>query len=343
MRLKSIGKGLALTGLKIRGFMKVYTRQCSNTEGFMSAKVKEILQNNNPFTLNSSKNTDSQESRVKGFLNTDDLAQTLKQFTTYEQFRSFLSQNTQELQQDMQLSLLYLDFLADMHNKTPSQSDVSFASPLIDSLTESLSVMDPFYIVSLIESLSKLQHNRQDKIWLKLQYLILRTDLVSKLDLKMHKIILKAFEGFFAYKVSSGTVDPEEVYEKVEYEILLRTANTKESLLDCCEVFLLFGKNLEGSSALYLKLLERIYFGLEEIFTKDKVLYVQIYYTTILIQDFVFYRKNRLERVLKQQEKLIISKFDDFVKGITHNELYITMAIWSLDRRNLSRYALSLI
>ena len=81
---------------------------------------------------------------------------------------------------------------------------------------------DNILIISLIESSNKIKTSldiviNEKELLLKIQYLILRTNFLKEIPVNYYYLLLKVFEDYFNRESS---IDSEEVFEKIEYEII---------------------------------------------------------------------------------------------------------------------------
>jgi hypothetical protein len=210
---------------------------------------------------------------------------------------------------------LYLENFSNFVYESDIKPDVSNIVYLYENKMYNL---EPIYLLSLIESLNKFNYYEDNKIWILIESILARTNIVREIDVTMYYIILKAFEYFFINK--DTTISAEDIYEIVEYNTINKLKKYDkikigEYNLNLIDLYLLFGKNLEGSAELYKNLFEKIILpNIKTISVHKPELITCIYFTAILINDHVC----KIEPYLKEIDKIKIPSFkselDDFTE-----------------------------
>ncbi len=218
---------------------------------------------------------------------------------------------------------LYLDHFSSYAYKNDIKADVK---EIIYLHEKNLDFLDPILVISFIESLNKFDYYDDNRIWIILESVLIKGNIVAETDMAMYFVILKSFQYFFA--MNETTVSSEDIYEIVEYNIINKLNKSKpinigQSNVSLIDNYLLFAKNLEGSKELYHSIMEKIIipnFKVISIYKPEMI--VSIYYATILINDHVCDMKKYL-KLLDDMEK--------------HNCDNVTndMLKWCLNKRKL--------
>lgn len=285
----------------------------------------------------------------------------LKNFNKEEEFNNFYAENKNYIDTNLELSLLFLEHFSDYNynlsyekklNKNIENIPIDL---LFFNLEKDLLNLDAIYVLSLLESLYKLNYYSQNKIWIKIQYIILKTDFVKNIELEYHFIILKAFQNFF--NISETTVSVEEIFEAIEYHTILKLKQIKKYNLDentmanIIELYVLFCKNLEGSEELYSLMIDKILLqNTQNIFMFNPELLVNIYFSTNMLhistkktKKFIFNRNknDKLNDLLRSIEKLINEKIADnkintmFKTYLNNNPAIFELLKYTIDKREI--------
>lgn len=204
---------------------------CSN------ANIREILDIRNDIiikTISIMMNYKITETNLDPFLLISFIESTTKAFH-YNAFQdTYDDENISKYDDITEIDKFNLDNISNSGNKDISGNSNNDSSLLnvINNFSSSLNIKDKLLNAAGLKDKNnkhvKTKKNKQriktkniyNQIMLKFQYLILRTHFLKNIEYKYFPIILKAFENFFK-EDSQTTVDPEEVFEKLEYEILL--------------------------------------------------------------------------------------------------------------------------
>jgi len=234
----------------------------------------------------------------------DDYSSLFLSFDSVEKFNSYYIKNKVQLENNFEILLLFLDYFTDFckknkhnilirekeENKTSRDEFnifVAQSNTLIDNiviiLEEKLLTLDPFLLISLIESLYKIKYFSNNKIWVKLEYILLRTNLLRNISIDFYYIILKAFECFFNREDS--TILADEIFEVVEYNTILISKDSENENP--------FKKLLEN-----FKGFENYFFSALERFKKEGEIFT-------LIQASITKQTNRINNNLNQNILII--------------------------------------
>lgn len=318
----------------------------------MSSKAKELIDS-------IERTEDNRKEEVKLNSYEDDLNEDIKSFNTKLDFEEYFVKHKSFLSNNNHNMLLLLDYYStfietEALNITSQQSKYKYPSEvytqrldLLDDISvifnESIkkSESDPFLVLSFLESVYKIRKSLDlyssqyiNEVLLTIQYLILRTGFLKQIEIKHYPILLTSYEDYFNIK---STIDVEEVFEKIEYEIILFIKSEHEkyiesqsissnnnknkgfklkihdflkiryeileiySLIDC---FLIFSKNLEGSNELYEYFCCMLDSYIDVIIKSKIERVIEIYYCLVLVYYNVSSIKN-IDRLLVKIEGFI--------------------------------------
>lgn len=215
------------------------------------------------------------------------LSELLGNFKSFAEFDFYLENNKQKLANENEILLLYFDYLAEFNlkiknlklnnfskdtetegftinaetNLTRVSSELdrincfSIIEKIINLIEEKLLSLDPFLIISFIESLHKSRYYSSNKIWIKLEYILLRTNMLRNISMDYYFIISNAFEYYFNREDS--TILADEIFELIEYNFILsmkETQTEKVFLNKLNEDFKIFENNFIHSFEKFYKI-----------------------------------------------------------------------------------------
>lgn len=244
-------------------------------------------------------------------------------FETTDELKIFYNDSKLILNKYYDKKILFLDYYTSLviKEKTDLDSiDLTILDDILNDMSvENLKKLDYLYILSLMESLYNLNyypfiHTNKNKIWIVFEYLIIGTKKFKQIPIVLYGIILKSFQKFFSLK--NTTISPEEIFEVMEYQLVIFLKNAKSSKFEIdiknlnkyAEIYSLFGKNLEGSVELYNLIIENL-LPIKYIKLLDTNSLIGIYFSTILIQkknfrskiinNFLIELENEIHEILK--------------------------------------------
>jgi hypothetical protein len=262
-------------------------------------------------------------------INNSDFETDLNLLTNFDSFNNFYSNYENILENDIEKKLYFLDYYSTFIEQEQNLKKFELKEDIYKNLADKIymtlrlaevKTLNNIYILSLIESLNKMNYygNTVGKLWITLEYIILRTDFLKNIPITNYSIILKAFQPFFMFKDTTTTISAEEVFEAVEYQIILRLKSIKEidieNLQKYIEIYILFGKNMEGSVELYSKLINNLFSAknLDNLITIYPELFISMYFSSVLIKIYVITRKNKIfDNFLNTLEEILTTKFRD--------------------------------
>ncbi len=298
-------------------------------------------------------------------LNTD-FNHDLKQLNNINLFIDFYKNYQNPIEQEIDKKLLYMDYLSSYYKnnilsiapnlKSQLYSDVlTVTIQKLNTNTHKLKSLDDIYKLSLMESLMNLNFypdiGGDSKLWITLEYFILRTNFLENIPIENYNLILKSFQKFFV--IENVTISAEEIFEKVEYQIILRLKSglnydkfSQDQLLSFLEIFILFAKNLEGSREMYNIFLEKILtkknlIKLSKI-SINKPALIGFYFALININLVVDKKNKNVKNLLYDMDNLMVeyfrqNKIKNNIKSDDNeiNKTSESVLIWCLNKRNL--------
>ena len=244
--------------------------------------------------------------------------------------------------------ILFLDYYSTRANQLLNISHDNFNKQFLkeiisDIKIEELKSLDNLYVLSLMESLSNLDYypnmNAEDsKLWISLEYLLQGTNFIKNVSIENYGIILKAFQQFFM--INDSTISPEEIYESIEYQLILKLRNEDDNLKDIIkmnlfkliEIYVLFAKNLEGSLELYNLFITKI-LTKENLKLIDYNNLVELYFSSIIVYVNVCPKSKVINNFLKDLDEILIKD-----NKIRKNEMTLEnedILKWCFNQRNI--------
>jgi len=193
---------------------------------------------------------------------------------SFEAFEAYFTGNKNLFEVNDEITLLFFDYFTEfsaqekqnIYNKKHENNQIiqcelqevldkinNMIEKIICVLDNRLLSLDPFLLISFIESLWKINYYSNNKIWIKLEYILVRTNLLRNISMDFYYIVLKAFEGFFNREDS--TILPDEIFEVVEYNSILtfKDAEGQKLFKKVNEKLIVFDKNFNYSLDKYKK------------------------------------------------------------------------------------------
>jgi hypothetical protein len=261
-----------------------------------------------------------------------------RNFNSKNNFIQYYKENKTFLNENADKYLLFLDNLSTYVYDTdegPTEEVDSDVSEIVLSYNDKIGNFEPFYFISFLESLNKLEYYGDNKIWIAIESILTKSNLLKFIDLRYYYIILKAFQRFFSIK--DTTVSAEDIFELVEYNTILKLKELKDLKLTTkddlhiLDLYILFAKNLEGSTELYNVFIQKIILPNLKIIEKYNPNYlVNIYTASIFIKESVILKNNNFELFLKELD-LILQKN----KAILNNNINKDFISWCFDKRKI--------
>lgn len=360
------------------------------------SKIKSIVDGLKSFVNKPNDGTADQIKSEEQVYTFDNLREALINFKTQKDYFDFYEKNSKLLSYDLNVLLLFFDYYSEFlelktiesSSKKPfnlppilshSEDSDEILSSILKIVSNKLSEysLDPFLTLSFFESLQKIKDASNislssNEVYIILQYLVLRTNFLKQIKTRHYPVILKNLE--FLFTNPKAVVDAEEIYERIEYEVILEIkrlhsncvseinesgnskgkkgylANTKlteylhknpELLveLNLIEIFYYFAKNSEGSTEFYEIMAPLLTANLEDYLTSDIKTLVQVYYSIVLVMNTVCKTKN-LENLAKYIEKAIEAETNnadnkDFENALLQEHTFLRdMLKWALNNRN---------
>lgn len=148
------------------------------------------------------------------------------------------------------------------------------------------------------------------KLWIYFEYMILRTDFLKTIHFTNFDILLKAFQNFFMMR--NTTISAEEIFEAIEYELIIQIKNHNEKFYPSqieklAEIYVIYGKNLEGSLELYNLFIQKILTreNLKQLSKYSSNLFTVIFFSSVLIKTFVIPSSNKnFQKFLESIEEI---------------------------------------
>lgn len=241
----------------------------------------------------------------------------LRELTNLKHFVDFYNKNKKFISNELGKKLIFLEYYSEFIEKIPKSKlngidFIKFNKVVSNDVREvDLQILksNSLFVLSLIESLNKLDFfpgnkieesnsNNLSKLWIHFEYMILRTDFLKTIHFTNFDILLKTFQTFFMIK--NTTISSEEIFETIEYEIIIQLRSSKETFLPSqierlAEIYTLFGKNLEGSEELYNIFIEKVLTkeNLEQINKFSINLFTAVCFSSVLIQTYIVPKSNK--------------------------------------------------
>jgi hypothetical protein len=264
----------------------------------------------------------------------------LKSLSSDLEYRNFYEMNKNNFEGDIESKLLFLDYYSSYINETGLKS--SFSQSILSNIEEHIPNLEKFHLLSLIESLQKLDFYDENKIWIRIEHILLSTSFLKTIPITYFSLILKAIQPFFSIK--NTTISAEEIFETIEYNLILKLKEESKSnegnlklennkITQIVELFVLFAKNLEGSKELYSMLIEKFFTSedLLTIFKNNQEYLINMYISTVILIENVDKKCKILNKLLSDIE-LIFS-----TQSLKTQQLSDLLPIlhWALEKRNL--------
>jgi hypothetical protein len=253
----------------------------------------------------------------------------LRESTNLKNFVDFYNKNRKFISIELEKKLIFLEYYSEFIENIPKSklNDLDFLN-FNKIISKDLSEIDlqilksnSLFVLSLIESLNKLDffpgnsfedsnsHNLS-KLWIQIEYMILRTDFLKTLHFTNFDILLKTFQKFFMIK--NTTISSEEIFESIEYEIIIQLKNFKQVFLPSqierlSEIYTLYGKNLEGSAELYNIFIEKVFTkeNIEQINKYSINLFTAVFFSSVLIQTYIMPSSNKkFQKFLSEMKEI---------------------------------------
>jgi hypothetical protein len=267
-------------------------------------KFDEVLQKLNIKLPKSSKANIEQDQEMK--------AVDFKFFNNKNDFINFFKKNKEYLLNKPDLYFLFMDNLSnvlyDSNEETATFSDD--ISELVSLYIDKLGYVEPLFFISFIESLNKLDYYTDNKVWISIESIISKSNIINNIDIRLYYIILKGFQRFF--NIKDTTISAEEIFEIIEYNIKIKLKEVKALIfktkddLKILDLFTLFAYNLEGSVELYNLFIDKILRPNLTIIKRLNPTYIVNIYSSLVIIN-----KNKLANV-----ESFINEMDEIVKDL---------------------------
>jgi hypothetical protein len=281
-------------------------------------------------------------------INDENYAEGLSNLNSFTNYENFYLEHEDYIEKNIEKKLLYLENYSNFnyHNEFINDdrkfdNNFNFRKILLNKLQnneilKSDLTSKPIYILSIIESLYKLDYYEDNKIWIILEHTILRTDFLKNITIDYFYIILKAFQKFFL--ISESTIHPEEIFENVEYNTIIHlkkntTYQWSNININIIELYNMFSVNFEGSLELYHLFIDKILLpNMNLIFQNDLEMFIKIYFTTVMItlqndkDKKINYFASVLEDKLNDKNSILCKKADQLDN--------FPLLKWAMSKRN---------
>jgi hypothetical protein len=277
------------------------------------SSIKKFCFTNNFQGIN--KNNNINESELHLF---DEKVGCLFQINDFQNYFDFYHSYNHKLiiNSHLEKKLLFIDYLSTYLEKDFYKNNKKFDTfseflreIILTIQISELKQIQSIYVISLIESLSNLLYypsyfKDSGKIWIALENLILSTNFLNNLELSHFYLILRCFEFFF--QLEDTTVNPEELFESIEYHLIKLLKNQQINLknnyelIELAKIYIVYGKNVEASLEFYESVIDILSdkYNIKFLDKSHRSLVVELFFSTLLIREKVC-RGKKIEEFIK--------------------------------------------
>jgi len=271
------------------------------------------------------------------------LADLLREQNDIQIINGLYETNKSVFERDLEFTLLFLDIYASKFDQGQNIEYFEIAKnklvmSIISQVEERILDIDPFFILSFFETITKFKHF-DNKLWLKFEYILIQTNFIYEIDIKYYHLLLKGFENFFS-RAKESVIPTEEIFEFIENQLIINIKRliTEEKLYSSIDLknlidnYIIFGKNLEGSRDLFDLLIKTI--REHRNFKKTSLdCLICVYFVSILIESNVYSNKT-LTSFIKSLESLINSNdVNNFEETFKQDNQVKYLFKWSVLRK----------